>query len=166
MADSQIKLIDYQCQLINYYVIWGTHENPNRGEYDVNTEVLHINNPIKNHARWHKLCFSNLTQLIVRLNFGIKNRTFLCGHFFLFKKWNWFSSSRWFWRYQNFDPIPWEIDLKFLLGFWKCVGDNKTRGCYILEVTECVYLFTRVIFVCNIRGTYLIFPQPTQFQPP
>ena len=62
--------------------------------------------------------------------------------------------------------FPGKSILKFLLGFWKCVGDNKTRGCYILEVTQCVYLFTSVIFVCNIRGTYLIFPQPTQFQPP
>ena len=115
MADSQIKLIDYQCQLINYYVIWGTHENPNRGEYDVNTEVLHINNPIKNHARWHKLCFSNLTQLIVGLNSGIKNRNnFFCVGVF----------SVLFWRYQKFDQILWEF---FFTSFYLC--EKFSRGC-------------------------------------
>ena len=38
-------------------------------------------------------------------------------------------------------------------------------GCNILKIAQCVNLITPVNFICKIRGTYLILPKPTQFQP-
>ena len=39
--------------------------------------------------------------------------------FFISKNWKWFSKSCWFWRYQNFGPIPWELDSKIFNEYLK-----------------------------------------------
>ena len=53
--------------------------------------------------------------------------------------------------------------LKILLNFWNCVGGTHMRGYFILKITENENLITVVILKYQMRGTYLILPQPTQF---
>ena len=93
---------------------------------------------------------------ISRLNSGIKNRNnFFVWEFFSIQKIGTDSVNQ-----ADFGDIriPWEIDFKIIV--------RSLSILKFLEVTQCVYIFTPVIFLCNIRSTYLIFSQPTQFQPP
>ena len=60
--------------------------------------------------------------------------------FYISKNCIWFSEPFWFWGYQNFDQIPWEIDLwKFRLFF-----ENAYHLCWWR-------LFAWVIFGQNVR---------------
>ena len=56
--------------------------------------------------------------------------------------------------------------LKFLFGFWNCVGFVHMRRRIIHKIIKWVHLFTVVILIYLMRGSYLILRQPTQFQPP
>ena len=108
-----------------------------------------------------------LANHMFRLNSGIKNRhNFFVWAIFLFEKLGTdsvnYADSRdikiliWF---------PGKSILKFAIIFWKCVGGAQMCGWNILKIAQCVNLITPVIFICKIRGTYLILPKPTQFQP-
>ena len=44
------------------------------------------------------------------------------------------------------------------------MGASLMRGCSPPKIANCVNLFLLVIFIYIIRDTYLILPQPTQFQ--
>ena len=105
--------------------------------------------------------------IIFRLNSGIRNRhNFFVWAIFIFEKLGTdsvnYADSRdikiliWF---------PGKSILKFAIIFWKCVGGAQMCGWNILKIAQCVNLITPVIFICKIRGTYLILPKPTQFQP-
>ena len=103
-----------------------------------------------------------------RLNSGIKNRqNFFLWAIFLFSKIgnesvNHADSG----DIQVFVQFPGNSFLEIPLRFWNCVGCVYMRGRFILKITQCVYLITLVILICEIGGTYLISHQPTQFQPP
>ena len=55
-----------------------------------------------------------------------------------------------------FVQFPENSIMKTSLRFWNCVGCGHMRGCFILKFTQCVNLFTLVILICEIAGTYLI----------
>ena len=102
---------------------------------------------------------------INRLNSGIKNRhNFFLWAIFLFQKIgtdsvNQADSG----DIKFFVQFPGNSILKTSLRFWNYVGCGHMRGCFILKITQCVYLFTLVILICEIGVTYLILRQPTQF---
>ena len=104
---------------------------------------------------------------MTRLNSGIRNRhNFFVWAIFLFENFGTDSVN-----YADSGDIkllvwfPGSSILKFSIIFWKCVGCAQMRGCNILKIAQCVDLITPVIFIRKIRGTYLILPKPTQFQP-
>ena len=104
----------------------------------------------------HK-CFQRFWA-IGRFNSGIRNRhNFFMWAIFLFEKLGTDSVN-----YADSGDIkilvwfPGKSILKFAIIFWKCVGGAQMCGCNILKIAQCFILITPVIFICKIRGTYLI----------
>ena len=86
--------------------------------------------------------------MTLRLYFGIRNRqnSFLWT-IYIFKKVE-----------SVLVQFPGNTILKILLRFWNCVGCGRMRGCFILKIIQCDDLFTLVILIYKIGGTYLISP--------
>ena len=118
-------------------------------------------------GRSENLAFRVLIRVMVRLNSGIKDRhNFFMWAIFLFEKLGTDSVN-----YADSGDIkilvwfPGKSILKFAIIFWKCVGGAQMCGCNIIKIAQYFNLITPNIFICKIRGTYLILPKPTQFQP-
>ena len=99
-------------------------------------------------------------QLMTRLNSGIRNRhNFFVWAIFLIEKLG--TDSVNYADSGNIKILVWfpgKSILKFAIIFWKCVGGAQMCGCNILKIAQCFNLITPNIFICKIRGTYLILP--------